>query len=622
VSPRKVLLASLTLLGLTWTAPAIAAPEPLDPIEITAAPNLIEAQPWIAPDGGQLISFKRITPGGVQLLTERRNGGPFADPVDLSDTGNSESPDLSFTPDGGVYAVWGIATTGSDAEQSIRPPGGEFSDAVTVPGCGRFSDSAAGPDGGLALVCSYTSATVPRTSNVRFSQLPSLGPFSLSDLNDRIQPVYDNFIDPKVAWGADGTLAFAARYKTTITDPPPVNETTRIRIGLPDLAETADLVQVTEPDRAQLGGLAVTPDGRVAVTYSTDAGPLLRVRPAGPVAQPYSTIPLPGEEVTEPVVEAGGDIHAMSVIQGPPRAYYANVLRDGMPAFESAPIPLAGAGDPYIPYEEGFRVAADGTEYAVIKADDGVYATSRAPGGAAFAAPVKIGSTPNANPSSAVTPDGDLLVTWIEGEPGAHRLFAGGLDETPPKVTVTSFPDRAEAGIPVEFEASAVDAMGLRSVAWDFGDGQRVEGGTATHAFGFGSHRVRFIATDRAGNETVEAKTVVVPGGGADGDGLKLRVTVPKKLKFKALARRGVKVKVKADRPVSVRAKIGIKRKGKLKPFRAKQVKKARISHKFRIKPKRSKLGKPRKLKLLVRVTANTAQGERVTKTKKVRVRP
>ncbi len=612
----------VSLYALAGVAAASAAPGPVDPIEVLNGGDLRDPRPWTAPDGGQIVTYREVSgPQSVRLI-ERRDGATFASPIELSTVGNAEPPDLSFTPDGGTYAVWGVSTTGSTAQQAIRAPGGEFTPAAPVGGCGRFVDSAAGPGGELALACMFTSPSPPTTSNLRFSTLPALAPFSLSDLDDRIQPVYDNFIQPRVAWGQDGTLAFAARYKTTTTNPPPANETRRIRVVLPLIAETNDIVQVTEPDTAQLGGLAVASDGRIAVSYSTDSGPLLRIRPAGPAGQVYASHPLPGEEVTAPVFEEAGPVHVMSVVQGPDRLYFANVKGTGPEPVASTPIPLGGQGDPYIPYEEGFQVAPDGTEYAVIRADDGVYATSREPGATAFSTPAKLGPAPDSNPSSTVTGDGDLLVTWNTGPAGGQKLIVGGLDGHAPKVVVESFPESGTIGVPLEFAASATDSMGMRSTSWNFGGGSAVAGDRATHTFSRpGAHQVTFTATDRAGNETVERRTVRVPGGG-DGDSPRMSVKVPKKLAFRALARRGVRVKVSANRPLRIKASIGTsKRKARRKPLGVKAVKKLRAKHTVRVRPKRKRLGKKRAFRLHVRVTGTDRSGAKITKVKRVRIR-
>lgn len=612
---------SLLAFAGTGASPATAAPAPVDPIEVLGGGDLRDARPWAAPDGAQIVTYREASaPQSVRLI-ERRDGAAFTDPVELTTVGNAEPPDLSFTPAGGTYAVWGVSTTGAVAQQAIRPPGGEFTAAAPVNGCGRFVDSAAGPDGELALACTFTSPSPPTTSNLRFSTLPALGPFSLSDLDDRIQPVYDNFIEPQVAWGSDGTLAFAARYKVTTTNPPPVNETSRIRVVLPLIAETSDIVQVTEPDTVQLGGLAVAADGRVALSYSTDSGPLLRVRPAGPAGQVYSSHPLPGEEATEPVFERAGPVHVMSVVQGPDRLYFANVKGAGPGPVASVPIPLAGQGDPYIPYEQGFQAAPDGTEYATILADDGVYATSREPGAGAFATPAKIGPVPDSNPSSTVTGEGDLLVAWNTGTAGDHKLMVGGLDGHAPKLEVESFPDSGSVGVPLEFAATATDSMGMRSIRWDF-PGAIVAGERVTHTFTRpGNQRVTLTATDRAGNETVERRTVRIPGGG-EGEAPRMTVKVPKKLSFRALARKGVRVKVSSDRPLRIRASIGTtKRKARRKPMGVKAVKKLRARQTVRVKPKRKRLGKRRAFRLHVRVTGTTSGGEKVTKVKRVRIR-
>jgi len=611
------------LFGLAFPTGAAAAPMPLDPIEVEQSAQLGQGMPNIAPDGSQLIAFRTIKPAGfTSVLIERLNGSAFSEQIDLAQNNNVENPSLSFTNDGGMHAVWGIGTNGALAQESTRPPGGEFNPATNVANCNRFVDSAAGPNGEVAVVCSHNEASIP-PNTYWLGTSPALGPVTVNEqLNP---PVYDSFIQPRLAWGKDGTLAVVADYWTTSTSPPPANKTRRVRALIRNPAQgvnaTIDFANVTQPDEIAVNGEPVVlDDGTVAFATGGTGGALVQIRPPG-AATAFAAHVLDGEAATQPGIDAAQNIHVMSVEQSPTRGYWANVKPPGGTFGAPVPIPLAGAGDPYIPYD-GFRVAPDGTEYAVIRADDGIYATSRSPGQASFETPSLLGAgVATANPEVAVTGEGDLLASWpIEAAPGDIRLFVGGLDKTPPEVTVSSFPVQAAAGAELSFSAGASDDMGLRSVGWDFGDGV-VAGDTATSSFGPGSHPVSFTATDRAGNETVVRRTVRVPGVPGEGT-LTMKVVTPKNLRFRTLARRGLKVRVSSNQPLRIKARIATSRKklGK-KPLRTLSVRTLKRRHVLRVKPNKKRLGKRRNLKLFVRVTGTTAEGKSVTRIKKVKIR-
>lgn len=617
------------VVGLGSAAGATAAPLPVDPLEVARSTQLGEAQSFVAPGGAQLISFRAAKPGGnTSVLVERTDGNPFSDQIDLIQNNNAGPPSLSFTGDGGIYAIVGIATSGAVAQQSVRPPGGEFGPLSPVTNCNRFVDSAAGPNGEIAVVCSHNEAAVP-PNTYWLGTSPTLGPVTV---NGQINPaVYDSFIKPEVAWGKDGTLAVVADYWTTTTAPPPANQTKRVRATVRNAAKgvfaTIDFPNVTQPNDISVSGPVVLDDGTVAFSTSGTAGARVQIRPPG-AATAFAASALNGEGATAPQVDGAQNLHVMTGNQGPPRQYWSNVRPPGGSFGTQVPIPLAGADDPYIPYD-GFAVAPDGTEYAVIRAGDGIYATSREPGRASFEPPRLLGAgDATNNPGVAVTPESDFLVSWpVEAAAGDHRLFVGGLDKTPPEVSVSSFPTEAAAGAVIAFSAEASDQMGMRSTGWDFGDGKTVNGGAASQAFAPGDHPVTFTATDRAGNETVVRRTVRVPGSPVIDDPviddpLVMKVVTPKKMRFRALGRRGVKVKVTANKAVRIGVRLGTsKAKARRKPLRSRRVKRLKSRHVLRVKPVRRRLGKRRKLKLFVRVTGTTPEGESLTRVKRVRVR-
>ena len=616
--PKRVLFPVIAIVcTLTWSETARAEPRPVPPIEIERG-QLHEPRPFASPGGSQLVTWiGQGTDVGLHLAERGPGGGPFGPPVSLSGSGNLEPPSISFTQNDGFYAIWGVATSGVPAETIIRAPDGSLGPLGTVPGCDRFVDSASGPAGEIAMACKFRLATNP-PDTVRWGSTATLGPVTPTE--DLTPPAYSNFLKPSIEWGPDGTIAIVSDGRTTTTDPPPMNETTRIRVSIRGSAPfaTQDIAFATWPQEVDAGPPLVLDDGTVAVPLAGSEGARLALRPPG-APSVFAPVPLQGEGIWGAGVDTEQRIHVASGVAGD-RQYWSFVKpRDG--GFGAAnPIPMpvvAGGGDAYL---IGFEVAPDGTEYAIIRADDGTYATSRSPG-LPFTEPVRLGSEPSGNAEGALTGDGDLLVAWAhEQGPTDRSIELSGLDKTPPQVSVNAFPTRMTDGETAAFSATATDAMGIGSLAWSF-DGRIVQGGDATHAFvGPGPREVAFTATDVAGQKTVVKRTVEV----AVGPGSKplLTLKTPRKIRFRALRKRGLRIVVTGRPPVRLRVALGASRsKAGLRPLRARVVRKFRNRHVLRIKPRRARLGKRRAFRLHVQVTGTTKAGRQTTKAKAVRVR-
>lgn len=614
---RRLIPVVAVVSALAWPAGAAAAPEPIPVVEVDRG-DVHNPKPFAAPDGGQLVSWQGQGADVGQHLAERGNaGGPFGQPFLLSATPNSEPLSISFTPDSGFYAVWGISTSNAPAESTTRTPDGTFSPVSPIPGCNRFVDSASGPDGGVAMACRYRLMTNP-PDTVSWGSSPTLGPVTPTE--ELTPAAYSSFLRPFIEWGPDGTIAIVAQGYSTTTNPPPANETTRIRVALrgPAPFATADIAFATWPQEVDAGPPLVLDDGTVAVPLSGSEGARMAIRPPGALST-FSMSPLQGEGIWGAGLGASQNLHVASGISDD-REYWSFVKPPGLAVGTANPIPMptiAGGGDAYL---TAFEVAPDGTEYAGIRGDDGTYVSSRSPG-QSFTTPVKIGNDSSSNPRLAVTRDGDLLVTWSHSNgPNDQTINLSGLDKTPPEVVVNSFPEEVADGTAASFSASATDAMGIASLVWNF-DGETVPGGDATHTFmGTGNHRVSFTATDVAGQRTVVTKTVTVPVG-PDSDPV-MTLKTPKKLQFRALARRGVRVVVTGRPKIRIRATIGTSRRNaRMRPMRVRVVKKFRNRHVIRIKPRRARLGKRRSFRLFVQVTGTTMAGKRATRTRTVKIR-
>jgi hypothetical protein len=178
--PRIVTLTAI-LFGLLWPGEGAAAPTPIPVIELDKDGSLYEPTPYVSPGGDQMVTWMEQGSGSFLRLAERGDqGGAFGTPVVLSTTGNFEPPSITFTPDEGLFASWGIAAGGSTAEMAYRPAGGDFAATQPVAGCGRFIDSATGPNGEVAVACLHKLATNP-PDTISYGSSPTLGPVTVNE---------------------------------------------------------------------------------------------------------------------------------------------------------------------------------------------------------------------------------------------------------------------------------------------------------------------------------------------------------------------------------------------------------------------------------------------------------
>jgi hypothetical protein len=108
---------------------------------------------------------------------------------------------------------------------------------------------------------------------------------------------------------------------------------------------------------------------------------------------------------------------------------------------------------------------------------------------------------------------------------------------------------------------------------------------------------------------------------GPDSDPV-MTLKTPKRIKFKVLRKRGLRVVVKGQPKMKIRAVLGTSRRNaRLRPLRVKVVNKFRNRHVLRVKPRRTRVGKRRSFRLYVQVTGTTPAGKQITKVRRVRVR-
>lgn len=554
----------LLALGLGGSE-AQAAPAPVDPLEVGRSTLAVPSpQPHVSPTGEQGVVWLNTEPANYAYRSRWREGGGAFGPVDeLTRQSNTEEPGIAFNQQGRAFVYFGSSAT-AGAQYAIREPGEPTGAFRPLTPCGRFVDAAVAPDGRLAVGCSRTLSSTPPDTAV-ILQSPGLGQAFASPVSP-FGAVYDNFIQPEVAWGGDGRLAVTVDMLDVTTSSPPPTYTDRLRSYVIDPGGSAALFEVdTAPYTATLFGLsptgtAVAGDGAVVITSENDtAGAKVYLRPAG--AGAFTTTTLPWDWAARPAVDGAGTVHAIVAKNGPPYAYGV-ITRPLGGSF--GPVTDLASPRPASSYMTDFEVGTDGTEYALFSADDGPATVRvRAPGAAAFDAPIPVAPTDSNARNASLTPTGDLLVAWSrEIAPGDFRVFVGGIDSgARPTLGPVEIPRRVVAGEPVRFSAQADDSMGLRSLAWKFGDGGTATGGSVSHAFAkAGEYAVEVTATDRAGNSTSQTASVkavaVAPVVRRDRRPARLRVRGKRTLKFRTLSRRGARYRVRSSERVRLVAQL------------------------------------------------------------------
>ena len=617
-------LGALSMLG----APAGAAPGPVAPIELDRGTAVTHPRAWAAPNGDQIVSYKLNRAGAPAPSTGlrlRQSGGEFGSFDEIGLEGNAEEMRIAFAPDGSAYALFGVATTGASALGAERRAGTDrFGAARSIPGCGRFTSIAYSPLGALGIACSTPGSGVP-PDQFGYGRRDGIGHPGIGSYP--MPKVYDPFIQPKIAFGPDGTMAVAATYEQATVSPPPPGTTRGLRVIVrsPDDLTGANSVTDSVPlaDDLALVGLEVLPNGTVAALiqgYSAGAS-AARLRLLDPPWTASSSTDLDWDLTGGMGSDRAGNLHILVAADGglsPPTDVSMLVKPPGDPI--GAPVPV-GLG----PEERlrGLVVAPDGVEHVISSTGSpGRFAVRSRPAGAAtFGGPVELAGEAN-EMSTAMTPEGDLLAAWSQEEsPGEQRIMVGGLDGgEPPEITSFEVPRRALVGLPVELRATARDSMGVGSYSWDLGDGNTAAGPSPRHAYAApGRYTVRLTVTDRAGNETERTARVEAQRGVPLAP--RIRLATPKRLKFKALKRRGVRVRVTADVPVKVKATLRLRRGRRLVPLAARDGRRARAVQALRLRPNKRRLGKPRKLRLRLQVVATTDEGGRAKAVRNIRVR-
>lgn len=626
----------MVVLGL-WAGPALAAPGPVDPLEVGRSTLQIPSpEPFVSPTGEQGVVWLNPEPAAYGYRGRWRTGGGAFGPVDeLTGQQNIEEPGFSFDRQGRAFVYYGTSMP-SGAQYAVREPGSPVGAFRPLTPCGRFVDADVAPDGRVAVGCSRNLTSNPPNTAVLL-QSPGLG----QNFTAPVSPfgaVYDNFIQPEIAWGGDGRLALTVEMLDVTTSPPPATYTDRLRSYVTDPGNppAAALFEVdTAPYNSTQYGLSATGtviagDGAVVITSESDAaGARVHVRTAGAAAFTSTTL-TSWDWAAKPATDAAGAVHAIVAMDGPPYAYGV-ITRP--PGGSFGPVVELASPRPASSYLTDFEVGADGTEYALFSADDGPATVRVRPAGTgAFGTPMAVAPVDSEVRNAALAPTGDLLVAWSrEAAAGDFRVHVGGLDSgARPVLAVEKPPARVLAGVPVRFAASASDSMGIRSLTWKFSDGATASGEVAVHAFAAaGTQIAEVTATDRAGNTTSESHAIEVVGAATpDRRPARLRVKGKKKIKFTAFRRRGARYRVRSNEPVRLVAQlIARPRSARISAVgdyivAERAVSLGRRARNLRLRPKPRLLGrKARNLRLRVRFTATDRSGNTTVLARRLRVR-
>ncbi len=619
------------LLSCVASVSAEAAFAPVDPEQLASAPRIDEARPWVSPLGEQLVFYREIEPQQVLGLRVRQSGGEFGLKQSLTGESNFEMPgDVSFDSAGNALATWGVATRGAHAQFARSAPGALFGATQESP-CYRFTSSSVGPHDELAVVCDVEEAV--NKYRLEFTEGSSLSAFpgAQAPLGPSIE---SEFLQPRVRYGADGTLAVAWNYEAggkrvaDVAVRPP---------GSKAALTPQTLVEAPTPGAgAFVEDVAVTADGTTIVLVDAAAEGLKAfVRPSGGAFTPVKIAPA-GTEGQLGVDAAGNAIVVLDSfsVSGSTIQY---AVRPPGGSF--------GAAQDIVPVGSylgaAISVASDGTAFAELfkPALGGIDVAVRPPGGS-FGAPLPVAGAGERAAGFAVTPGDDLLASWTvdsDKNGAGDEVFVGGLDSgAPPALTDVSVPTAGVLGVASAFSAHASDTMGMRGVHWSFGDGGSADGESASHAYAAGgTFTVTVIATDRAGNTSTATRAISVidpnakqsPAATAAAGGPAITLKLPRSVRFKSLLKHGVTVEVATSEPATVLGNLlGRARGGHIASVgdlivASKTLKNVKAKRKLVLRPAASRLGKRRSLSLTVQVVATDAHDLQRTVTRKLKVK-
>jgi hypothetical protein len=531
---RAVVASSLALLLFVVGAEGAGAAGFLGAVPVTGDTNcaFLSQSPTIVStrEGTVIAAWERRDDGcgGVTRVEAavRPPGGSFGAPVLLSDpTLEATDPKLAMDAAGRVIAVW--AENGS-IRYSLRPVGGAFSPATTIPGAGPL---AAAPDvalGGDMAVVGWTEGpnaeVAVKLPGTDAFAAPTTFPTAIetsSDVDVAVNEAGAALFTWQTTTGLPlDTLHAAARLGTAFVELPPVFTT------------AVDLDSIRSPQ------VEIDPAGRGTLvwTYFNSASSRNEVRTAerGPVGAfgapdtisnaSIDSAPLGSLDLA---VDSAGNAIAMWWA-GPTGTMQAAVKPAGTGAFGPV-IPNVSAPN-FVITTPQVAFDANGRAIAVWLSPGGPsFAVQGAvlPKGAAAFGPVAEHAVPSAGgdildgPTPIALDDqGNAVSIWRHAldtlpalgiQPGFFRLESAWLDTVAPVLTA-NIPGSGIQDVPVNMSAAATDRLSPVTFTWNFGDGGTAAGAAVSHTYTRGgTFQVTVTATDGAGNATSAIGSITIP---------------------------------------------------------------------------------------------------------------
>jgi hypothetical protein len=261
--------------GTALASPAQALTSWSPPVQL---PGACGAALAVNAAGAQVAAGSQQNPDNtvsVQVCTSA-DGQTWSAPVTL---GQGYSPAVAIAPDGRVVAVW----TGAGIQASVRPPGGQWGQAVTVSTVGAYRDLVVGIDGsGNAIAAWMTGSSAIDTASLPADARKWTKVTTLATRGQAVDLAVNATGAAIITWAtraaavaASGTVLGGFAAPVTLGPPPgyPIGHTRVVLNGQGDAAAAwvdfggVDLVATRSPDGAWAPAvkLSTTSYGRIDV---------------------------------------------------------------------------------------------------------------------------------------------------------------------------------------------------------------------------------------------------------------------------------------------------------------------------------------------------------------------
>lgn len=503
-----------------WAAPAwVAQPD------LTASGDSASA-PSVAMNaaGDAIAAWQRSSgPGLFAQASLRPAGASFSAPLTLGPAGPATlgPPQAAIDGAGNAIVVWQQPDSlmpNTIVRAAVRPAGGTFGEPVTLSATGAVSahpQLALNPAGDAVVVWDRVAGL---DAIVQAAVRPAGGAFSApldvsaaGTLSPLPRPAIDAAGNATVAWtqttAAGSTAQAATRAAGGAAFSAPVDLSATGVVGGTQVATNA-------------GGETVAAWERVdASTRFVQAA----TRPAGGAFSAPADLSLFGADASAPQVAIDADGNAVAVwarFDGPTRVVQiATRPRDG--AFGLPGTLSPGGGEARAPH---VAVSPGGDMVVTWQRSDGantiVQAVARR-AGAGFSATADLSAAGRdaVAPHAGIGADGDALVAWQRSDGMNTIVQAAGHDAAGPQLRGLSVPVNPPTGVAASYSVSPLDVWSpVGSTQWSFDDGATAAGASVTHAFAApGDHVVSVTSTDALGNAMSATRLVVVAAPPADG---------------------------------------------------------------------------------------------------------